>query len=1165
MVTAHDVHNGGVRYRVLGTTTALRPDGTAVPLGGSRLRALLTVLALRPGRTVPAQILVDEVWGSEPPADPQGALQALVGRLRRAVGAAEIASEAAGYRLTAPPDSVDLHRFARLATEGRAAMDRGAPAEAAPLLDEALGLWREPPLADLPDRGAEAAHWERSAHTARTVRYAAQLALGRAEEILPGLTAYCLAQPLDEPLQALRLRALRDTGRPAEALAAYSDIRTTLGERLGTGPGPELRALHAELLKEEQGPAAGDEHPSTGADAPEPPTPPRTAPARPACAEDAAAPRPDRAPGAGPTAPAAPAAPRGNLRARLTSFVGRATDIETLRADLAGARLVTLLGPGGSGKTRLSQETADTLAGEAPHGVWLAELAPVTDPEAVPAAVLGAVGGRETVLRGAGAEELRAATERHGDDALSRLTEYCAPRRMLLLLDNCEHVVDAAAHLAQTLLERCPGLTIIATSREPLGVPGERLRPVDPLPEPYAVRLFAERGAAARPGFTVAEDPAVVAEICRRLDGLPLAIELAAARLRMLTPRQIADRLDNRFRLLTNGSRTLLPRQQTLRAVVDWSWDLLDTRERGALARLSVFRGGCDLAAVESVCATPQVPAGELAGLLGSLVDKSLVVAAPAPTGGMRYRLLETVNEYAAGRLAESGDEAAARAAHLVHYRELARTTDPELRGPGQLRAISRLESEYENLRAALHKAVTDGDEQEALCLVLSLAWYWQIRGPRAEALHWAGGTADLGPDPFLPGAPPAPPLLESCTAQPPPLRGELLAEARRGVHLVRLAHMDMDLGQWRGTAGQRRLHAITETYRAGLPQTCRPPGNIWFFAVIFTADLERLSQVVDETVRACRELHWDWELGMALQNRANLFAGRHDPGRDPLADADEALRLFDALGDKWGTAEALSSRGECLELAGLFEGAADAYEQAAALATELGADSQTGVLQARLAGLLVESGEGERGERMLWDLLDQDLPRGAEALPAACLFLAIRLGRTGRTAEGRQVLARLRGEFEAASFVIFDGMVLRIFAWFDALDGDYPSALTHLLQGLRTALDGLALLIAPQLPAGYLQIGALTLARRGEARGEREDLLLAARLLGVAEKQLPPGPHPTALDLELVADAEEHLHATRAGAPLLDQAEIDRGRAEGAELSMDEALALLRGAAEHG
>ncbi|GAA3236617.1 hypothetical protein GCM10020256_55400 [Streptomyces thermocoprophilus] len=396
--------------------------------------------------------------------------------------------------------------------------------------------------------------------------------------------------------------------------------------------------------------------------------------------------------------------------------------------------------------------------------MWLAELAPVDTPEAVPEAVLTAVGARETVLRGAGAEELRAVSDRH-DDPVARLAEHCARRRMLLILDNCEHVVDAAARLADELLARCPGLTVLATSREPLGVPGEVLHPVEPLPEPAALRLLADRGAAARPGFRVEDDPEACAEICRRLDGLPLAIELAAARLRMLTPRQIADRLDDRFRLLTSGSRTVLPRQQTLRAVVDWSWDLLDDDERDVLCRLSVFAGGCDLAAAEAVCGPAAFDA------LASLVDKSLVVAEPSDGGAMRYRLLETVAEYAAERLDETGRRHEAERAHLTYYRELARTAEPLLRGTGQRAAIALLQREYENLRTALRRAVAARDAQEALCLVLSLGWYWQMRDLRLEARSWSAEVMALGPDPFAGPAVPAEPVWQRVTDAPPPVQ----------------------------------------------------------------------------------------------------------------------------------------------------------------------------------------------------------------------------------------------------------------------------------------------------------------------------------------------------------------------------------------------------------
>ncbi|MEU9166136.1 BTAD domain-containing putative transcriptional regulator, partial [Streptomyces sp. NPDC048424] len=470
-----------MRYAILGTAQAIHDDGTPVGVGGARLRALLTALALRPGRVVPTALLVAEVWDGNPPADAPAALQALVARLRRALGHAAVRSAEGGYRLAADREDVDLYRFERLA---RAAAEARDPAEAAARYEEALALWRGPALADLPDPGAESARWEAVRTDARRGGLAAALDLGQAERALPELTALCARQPLDEPLQALRIRALRDAGRPSEALAAYDAVRRDLAARLGTDPGPALRALHTELLNPPAGPAphpaAPAPHPSVAA-----PHPADAGPvAHPARPEQGSAAGPHPAghparPSPGATAHAAGSGPSphpaqpGNLRARLTTFVGREDDIRVIGDDLARARLVTLLGPGGAGKTRLSQEAAEAhdARGGWPDGVWFVELAPVDDPEDVAEAALAALGARETKLRGAAAEELRALTDRAGDAPLDRLAEHCARQRLLILLDNCEHVIGAAAELAEELLARCPGVQILATSREPLGVP----------------------------------------------------------------------------------------------------------------------------------------------------------------------------------------------------------------------------------------------------------------------------------------------------------------------------------------------------------------------------------------------------------------------------------------------------------------------------------------------------------------------------------------------------------------------------------------------------------------------------------------------------------------------------------------------------------------------
>ncbi|CAM5561440.1 hypothetical protein SABIM44S_04242 [Streptomyces abikoensis] len=935
-------------------------------------------------------------------------------------------------------------------------------------------------------------------------------------------------------------------GRPAEALAAYAGLARDLADRLGTDPGPELRALHAELLAPGPSGRGEDAH------------------ARPRTGNGRAAAPPGPSAAAGTAAP-----PPGNLRARLTSFVGREDDIASIGADLRAHRLVTLLGPGGAGKTRLSQEAAEAAAADGggwTDGVWFAELAPVDDPATVPEAVLTALGGRETVVRTT-ADGLRAASDASAADPLARLAEHCAPRRMLLVLDNCEHVIDAAALLTETLLAHCPAVTVLATSREPLGVPGEAVRPVEPLPDTVALRLLADRGAAARPGFRVEDDPEACAEICRRLDGLPLAIELAAARLRLLSPRTLADRLDDRFRLLTSGSRTVLPRQQTLRAVVDWSWDLLDDPEKAVLRRLSVFSGGCDLAAAEEVCsdgpdAAPAGPgtvaARDVAALLGSLVDKSLVVAAPSAGGEMRYRLLETVGEYAGERLDEAGERAAAERRHLVAYRELARTGDPLLRGPAQGTWLERLELEHDNLRTALRRAVAAQDEQEALCLVLSLGWFWQLREHRADAAHWAEVVGAMGPDPFAGPAVPVPPLYAACTEQPPPMPPEVLAEARRGVHLTRLVSIT-DMAMVHTPEMQRRLRVIAAAYADGPPQTCRVPGFIVFFAILMTGDFDALYRTLDTMVARCRELGYDWELGHALQLRSKIF-NDHPGGLDQAtADAEESVRIFRRLGDSWGVAEGLTGLGEVHERRGQFGLAAEDYREAVEQVRELGSTGQLPALRARLAGALVEAGTvgDEEGEQMLRDAIAEAEQGNTDAAIFGRLQLGVRVARAGRTAEAREIFTELMADFGIRSVVMFESLMHGQMAWLDTLEGRPLDALPRLRQALSTAGDPLSTLAVPQLPMTHLLFAAFAHAEAaGEERtgpaAREEHALRAARLMGAGEA-LRPSDFPVAtVEREVYERTETRVRE------VLGEAAYERAYAEGGGLTLEEAAALV-------
>ena len=419
----------------------------------------------------------------------------------------------------------------------------------------------------------------------------------------------------------------------------------------------------------------------------------------------------------------------GNLREQLSSFVGRTAELQELSEAVRSSRLVTLIGPGGVGKTRLAVEAAATLRQEHRDGAWLVEFASVTEPGGVAPAVAGTLGAAVAGLVGPPSP----------DSTVELIVRYLAGRSLVVVFDNCEHVIDQAAALAETLAGTVPGLRLIATSREPLGVPGEVLVPVGPLAVPAAVELFVDRARAVRPGFTAdGHTRPVIDDICRRLDGLPLAVELAAARLRSLTLATLAERLDDRFRLLTVGARTALPRQQTLRAVVDWSYDLLFEDERRLFARLSVFVGGCGLDAAEAVCADDQVPAGEILDVLSRLVDKSLV-GRPDAGRDARFSQLQTLWRYGRDRLDESGEAGALCARHAAYYRQMAEDAREGLRGATGPVWRERLTSELGNLRAALDWFIARGDADAALSLASGMAWLWFITSDCVEGARWLG------------------------------------------------------------------------------------------------------------------------------------------------------------------------------------------------------------------------------------------------------------------------------------------------------------------------------------------------------------------------------------------------------------------------------------------
>ena len=708
-----------MRIGILGPLEVRDDADRQVEINGQRLRSLLIRLAMAGGRAVGADRLIDDLWEGAPPAVPANALHTLVSRLRGAGGRNFVVAAPGGYRLAVDPRDIDATSFERLVD---AARRTERPAERAATLRRALDLWRGPALAEVADAtfaGATITRLEELRLAAIEDRFDAELQLGDLAPLAPELEGLVTAHPLRERLRGQLMHVLYATGRQAAALEQYEDLRRALAERLGTDPSPALAALHLAILRRS---------PELGGDQ--------------ACTAPSSRPSPG---GSGPSPDHG--GRRTNLPSPLTSFVGREEESERIAKLLREARLVTLTGPGGAGKTRLAAEVASGLLGDYPDGVWLVPLAQVSAGPEVPQAVLSAAGVPEPV---------RVADTAAVLPATDRLVEALAHQRMLLVLDNCEHVVEAVARLADRLLAAAPQVRVLATSREPLGITGETLCPVPSLPLPgpdvpaaqamefASVRLFADRAAAVRPGFAVdGETVGHVVGVCRALDGLPFAIELAAARLRSLTLRQVSERLGDRFRLLGAGSRVAVPRHQTLRAVVEWSWELLEDAERTVLRRLSVFSGGATPDSAEQVCGFEGLPAGaDVVEVIAALIDKSLVIA--TEEGEVRYRLMETVRAYAAERLAEAGESEPAAAAHAVYFLRLAERAEPELRGRDQQVWAGRLTAERDNCAAALGWAVRQRETATALRLVAALTWFWVMHNHLAEAYGWAVRVREL-------------------------------------------------------------------------------------------------------------------------------------------------------------------------------------------------------------------------------------------------------------------------------------------------------------------------------------------------------------------------------------------------------------------------------------
>lgn len=996
---------------MLGSFEVRLDDGGVADVPGPRLRTLLVALALEPGRVVPRAALVDWIWAEQPPADATNALQRLVSRLRKVLPDGSVEGQPAGYRLLVEPDDVDAARFERLLARARGDDGPGRVRR----LREALGLWRGAALADagLVDGPAPAAAVTRldGLRLAATEElFDAEIALGHGARLVDELTGLVAAHPVREPLVAALMRALAAAGRGNEALLVYQRTREALADSLGVDPSPELSALHVALLRGELGPRQDDR--------------------------------------------------RTNLRSELTSFVGRDADVAVVGGLVGEHRLTTLVGPGGAGKTRLATEVARTLLPDVADGAWLVELAAVDADGDVAQAVLAALGLRDGLF-GDGHGEAR------GAGGAERIVAALREREVLLVLDNCEHVIEQAAVLTHRLLGECRRLRVLATSREPLGITGEALWQVLPLALPDAdaglgevgdapaVRLLRDRAAAVRADLVPdGRTLATMARVCRALDGMPLAIELAAARLRTMSVDQLADRLDDRFRLLTGGSRTALPRHRTLRAMVDWSWELLSDAERTVLRRLSVFWGGASLEAAEEVCAgdgAGDVGRDDVLDLLTALAEKSLVVADGA--GAPRYRLLGTIKEYAAQRLAEAGETNLARRAHLAHFTGLAERAEPHLRRAEQLTWLALLAAEHDNIGAAMRGALAAGDAPAAMRLAAGAGWYWWLSGHKLEGMD----------------------LIVAATELP----GDVPDEVQAWVYALLSTFMSSGLGDEHTAADW-----IHKAYR--FSRTSEHPHP----ALPLTGPLERMLADPDDGLAAWAELlddpdPWVHALARLHHGKLRLILGRD--AHDGAADLRQALAEFRALGERFGIMFALSELADETASRGDLAAACAHYEEAAEVVLEVGAVDDLIQILSRQA-------------QLHWLL-------GDEAASAAAMAEAERHARRvtwpntlGGLALARAELARWRGLADEARAHLAAATAL----WGQDADGSHIRAVTqdqlgYLSTDLDAAREHHAAACRAAQETGHAPMLAIALVGVADLALRRGDPEQAARLLGAS------------------------------------------------------------------
>ena len=1020
----------GMQVRLLGPLEVVL-DEVAQPLPGRGERALLALLALSAGRVVAATSLAGQLWsGADLPEDPANALQIRVLKLRRALAAIgrgeRVLREGAGYRLDVDAAAVDAHVFRSLID---AARRTGDPDPAVGCYDRALALWRGEPLVDFagePWTLVDVAQLVELRVAAVGERAERLLTLGRYVELIADLEPLVTAEPIRERLVGQLMTALFNAGRQSEALEVYARTRQRLADDLGLDPSRELRTVMEQILHHDSAIGrVGGAHPPVG-----------------------------RSPDSQPA--------EGNLPLRWTSFVGREADLGRVLERLVDARLITLAGPGGAGKTSLAVEAARRASPRFPDGSWLVRLAAVSDADMLVHAVADALG-----------LSIEGGTVTHRP--VDVLVGHLARRSVLLVMDNCEQVIEPVASLIETMLGRCPGVRVLATSREALAVQGEVQLPVAPLPVPprgtaaprvpdfAAARLFLDRAVAVRPDLGAdAATLAGVGLICRRLDGIPLALELAAARLASLSTAELAERVVDRFAVLTSGTRTAEARQQTLRATVDWSHDLLTESEQRLFRRLAIFRGGWTLAAAEAVVTDRELPDATVLDLLDRLVKQSLLMA-DAADGHTRYRMLETIRLYAVERLATAGEAEALADAHAAYFVRLGEQLESGLRGPGQSQWLAVMRAESANVRAALGWLIDTEDKvDEALTLAGSLGLYWHM-GRHLE------GRETLRRVLALPGGSPH--------ARARALQAMSLVERPRGclVHpSAQCAAAAYDSLQIFEGIGDRRRGAFSRLLLSveGVADSSR-------------AETRALLEDADQEFAA---LHDEWGQAVAGFVRMEILAKRGDEAGLRAAAADATAR-FRSLGDGWGLSAVLYHFGWALSRFGHHGEAVPVLEEAIEVADGAGVHNTVQWATADLGLALLSLGRVQEASTCfarVGSVSDQVGDDAGKVL--AAYGEAVLAQRRGHHATARPLFERAYSGFGRLGVRLATGLALAGLAACDEQAGE-----------LSSARDGYAALVELGESAGEVGLVASGLEGLARAAAGDENPARAAELLARA------------------------------------------------------------------